>query len=46
MESLRDNWHKAGEWFPAMDEGTREKGYRKWRKAVQRTFDWVDEDDE
>jgi glycerol kinase len=46
VESLRDNWHKAGEWFPAMDSGTRAKGYRKWRKAVQRTFDWVDEDDE
>jgi glycerol kinase len=46
VESLRDNWHKAGEWFPAMDGAAREKGYRKWRKAVQRTFDWVDDDDE
>jgi glycerol kinase len=46
VESLRDNWHKAGEWFPAMDGATRERGYRKWRKAVQRTFDWVDDDDE
>ena len=25
VESLRDNWHKAGEWFPAMDGGTRER---------------------
>jgi glycerol kinase len=24
----------------------RERGYRKWRKAVSRTMDWVDEDDE
>jgi glycerol kinase len=46
IESLRENWHKAAEWFPAMDGGMRERGYRKWRKAVQRTFDWVDEDDE
>jgi hypothetical protein len=23
----------------------REKGYRKWRKAVRRTLDWVDDDD-
>jgi glycerol kinase len=46
VESLRENWHKAGEWFPAMDGAAREKGYRKWRKAVQRTFDWVDDDDE
>jgi glycerol kinase len=46
IESLRENWHKAAEWFPAMDGGARERGYRKWRKAVQRTFDWVDEYDE
>ena len=24
VESLRDNWHKAGEWFPAMDGAARE----------------------
>src|SRR5262249_54102125 len=45
LESLRDNWHKAAEWLPAMEPAVREKGYRKWRKAVQRTMDWVDDDD-
>jgi glycerol kinase len=29
-----------------MDDAKRERGYRKWRKAVTRTMDWVDEDDE
>ena len=29
-----------------MDPAAREKGYRKWRKAVERTMDWVDEDDD
>jgi glycerol kinase len=24
----------------------RERGYRKWRKAVTRTMDWLDEDDD
>ena len=28
-----------------MDGDRRERGYRKWRKAVARTMDWVDEDD-
>jgi len=28
-----------------MAPATRAKGYRKWRKAVARTLDWVDEDD-
>ena len=44
-ESLRANWHKAAEWSPSMDPEQRERGYRKWRKAVERATDWVDEDD-
>jgi glycerol kinase len=27
-----------------MDRGERERLYRNWRKAVQRTLDWVDAD--
>jgi glycerol kinase len=46
VESLRANWHKAGEWLPQMDVRERDRGYRKWKKAVQRTLDWVDDDDE
>jgi glycerol kinase len=45
VDSLRAHWHKAAEWLPDMDPAAREKGYRKWRKAVQRTMDWVDDDD-
>jgi glycerol kinase len=45
VESLRANWHPAAEWLPSMDGAVRDKGYRKWRKAVARTVDWVDEDD-
>ncbi len=45
-DSLREHWHKAAEWLPRMNGHAREKGYRKWRKAVARTMDWVDEDDE
>jgi glycerol kinase len=25
-----------------MGEAEREEGYRRWKKAVQRTLDWVD----
>ncbi|WP_414942027.1 glycerol kinase GlpK [Amycolatopsis sp. cmx-11-51] len=42
---LRSNWHKAAEWHPHLDEQLRERRYRKWRKAVRRSLDWVDEDD-
>jgi glycerol kinase len=44
MQSLRANWHKAAEWLPNKN-GHYEKGYRKWKKAVSRTLDWVDDDD-
>jgi glycerol kinase len=45
IESLRANWHKAAEWMPRMDGEQRERGFRKWKKAVARTVDWVDDDD-
>ncbi|MBV8713222.1 MAG: hypothetical protein JOY56_15645, partial [Solirubrobacterales bacterium] len=44
--SLQANWHKASEWLPGMDRHLRERGYRKWKKAVVRAVDWLDEDDE
>ncbi len=45
LDSLKRNWHKAAEWLPAIDPAVREKGYRKWKKAVARTVDWIDDDD-
>jgi glycerol kinase len=44
-DDIRTNWAKDKEWAPAMDEGTREKLYKQWKKAVTRTFDWVESDD-
>ena len=45
LASLEANWHKAAEWLPAMDDEMRAKGYRKWKKAVARAVDWLDDDD-
>jgi glycerol kinase len=42
IEDLRANWAKDKEWTPAMDEATRERDYGLWKKAVSRTFDWVE----
>jgi glycerol kinase len=42
VEDLRANWAKDKEWTPALDESVREKEYRFWKKAVTRTFDWVE----
>jgi glycerol kinase len=45
-DALRANWHVAAQWLPDMDPTRREREYRKWRKAVARTTDWLDEDDD
>jgi len=42
VEDLRANWAKDKEWTPSMDEALREKEYKLWKKAVTRTFDWVE----
>jgi glycerol kinase len=42
VEDLRANWGKDHEWQPQMDAGTRQKLYSGWKKAVTRTFDWVE----
>ncbi|MCK9246434.1 MAG: glycerol kinase GlpK [Anaerolineaceae bacterium] len=42
VEDLRANWGKDKQWEPKMDEETRAKLYKGWKKAVTRTFDWVE----
>jgi glycerol kinase len=45
LATLRANWRQDAEWRPQMTDEARERAYRKWKKAVQRTFDWIDADD-
>jgi glycerol kinase len=42
VEDLRENWARDAEWAPKMDAELREKEYAQWKKAVTRTFAWVD----
>ena len=42
VEDLRANWGKDKEWQPQMDPQERDKEYAFWKKAVTRTFDWLD----
>ncbi len=42
QESLRENWGVDKTWEPKMDEATRAELYKGWKKAVTRTFDWVE----
>jgi glycerol kinase len=42
VEELRKNWQVDRTWEPKMDAVEREKEYKLWKKAVTRTFDWVE----
>ncbi len=46
VEDLRQNWQVAKRWEPQMDEGSRAKLYKGWKKAVQRSLDWVEDYEE
>jgi len=41
VESLRENWGVDKTWEPQMDKDTRAELFTGWKKAVERTFDWV-----
>jgi glycerol kinase len=41
-EELRERWALGRRWEPQMEEARREREYGQWKKAVTRSFDWVD----
>lgn len=41
-DELVANWAVDRRWEPKMDETTRERLYHFWKKAVSRSFDWVE----
>jgi glycerol kinase len=44
LSELRSNWAQDRRWEPQLDSSERDRQLRLWKKAVTRTFDWVDED--
>ncbi|MDM7890211.1 glycerol kinase GlpK [Curtobacterium caseinilyticum] len=44
LDELRANWQEDKRWEPQLDAAERERTLRLWKKAVTKTFDWVDED--
>jgi glycerol kinase len=42
LEELRANWAVDREWKPHMAETERAQLYRQWKKAVTRSFDWME----
>jgi glycerol kinase len=42
LDELRRNWGIGATWSPQMDGETRQRLFLGWKKAVTRTFDWVE----
>ena len=42
LDELRANWAVDQTWMPHFEEAERERLYKQWKKAVTRSFDWVE----
>jgi glycerol kinase len=43
LEDLRQNWGVDRTWEPSMDTAKRDELYTDWKRAVERSFGWVQE---
>ncbi|MCK5751699.1 MAG: glycerol kinase GlpK [Mycobacterium sp.] len=43
-DELRANWNESRRWTPQWSEQDRTAGYAGWKRAVERSLDWVDVD--
>jgi len=41
-QELRANWNESRRWLPRWSEERRSSGYAGWKKAVDRTLNWVE----
>jgi glycerol kinase len=44
LDDLRRNWRVRRRWEPRMDARTRDRLYRDWKRAVERTFGWASDE--
>jgi glycerol kinase len=45
QEDLRENWVEDKRWSPSMDATQRDRLFKDWKKAVTKSFDWVEGDE-
>ena len=41
-DALINNWQSDKTWVPSLDRETRKKLYAQWKKAVEKSFAWID----
>jgi glycerol kinase len=42
QDELRERWSEDRRWEPEMDAEERERQYARWKRAVQRSLDWIE----
>jgi len=42
QDEVKKQWQQSRRWSPTSTVEVREAGYKKWKKAVERTLNWVD----
>ncbi len=42
LDELRANWREDARWIPQLDAADRDETMRQWKRAVTRSFDWVE----
>ncbi|WP_037859877.1 glycerol kinase GlpK [Streptomyces sp. NRRL S-340] len=43
LDELKSHWRKDAEWTPAMEDSVRDREYHNWRKAVEKSFGWLED---
>ena len=42
LDEIRMQWKRSQNWFPQTAEEERNAGFARWKKAVEKSFDWAD----
>lgn len=45
IDELRENWGTDRTWTPTMGEEQRAQQFRQWKRAVERSFGWIEDED-
>jgi glycerol kinase len=46
LDELKSHWREDVAWAPAMAASVRDREYRNWRKAVEKSLGWAEDGDE
>ena len=41
-DEIKKLWQQSRQWQPRITAQSRNEGYRQWRKAIERTLNWVE----